>query len=154
MGPVASKESKSINQLDVAALPGGEAAQALLTGLTQIQCEAAQLTCRRARAWLELPQAMGACRSLPDVAEAQAHFVQAFWTDWLQAGQQMADTWSKAMAAPMQAVAEAVPAPRASGAAQEADPFAVWEWWRTDLKAIVPRRNETAPVSGPRPDTH
>lgn len=154
MSPLARKESNPISRLDPATLPIGEAAQTFLAGLAQVQSEAAQLTCRRARAWIELPQAMSVCRSFPDVAETQARFVQAFWTDWLQAGQRMASSWSKAMAAPVHAVGEAVPEVRSPDISQASDPFAVWEWWRTDLKAIVPRRNESAPVPGNRSGTH
>lgn len=154
MGPFSSRDFKPFDPLDIGALPVSEAAQTFAAGLAQAQSEAAQLTCRRVRAWMELPQAMIACRTLPDVAETQARFVQTCWTDWLQASQRLATTWAKTMAAPMQAVAEAAPATRAPRATQEADPFAVWEWWRTDMKAIVPRRNEPASVSGVRSDTH
>jgi hypothetical protein len=154
MSPFASKDSKPINPVDVTAYSGGEAAQALLAGLAQVQSEAAQLASRRARAWMELPQAMSTCHTLPEVAETQARFVQAFWTDWLRASQRMATTWSKTMAVPLQAVAEAMPAGRAPSAAPEHDSFAVWEWWRTDMKAIVPRRNETATAPANRSDTH
>lgn len=149
-----SKESKPSGPIDVTSLPGTDVAQSFLTGMAQAHCEAAHLASRRARAWLELPQAMSGCRTLPEVAECQARFVQGFWSDWMAASQQMAAAWSQALAKPMQIAAASMPAPSAAKSAPEADPFAIWEWWRTDLKAIKPRRGETATPQGNRSGTH
>ncbi len=149
-----SKEPNPIGPFDVTSLPGADVAQSLLTGIAQAQCEAAHLASRRARAWLELPQAMGGCRTLPEVAECQARFVQGFWSDWMHAGQQMAAAWSQAVAKPLQAAAAVAPVTSTSKGAEEADPFAIWEWWRTDLKAIKPRRSEQPSSQGNRSGTH
>ncbi|MFO1169786.1 MAG: hypothetical protein U1E49_02320 [Hyphomicrobiaceae bacterium] len=149
-----SKESKLIGPIDMTSLPGADVAQSLLTGLAQVQCEAAHLASRRARAWLELPQAMGGCRTLPEVAECQARFVRGFWSDWMHTGQQVAAAWSQAVAKPLQAASAVAPVASGSKGAAEADPFAIWEWWRTDLKAIKPRRSEPASPQANRSDTH
>lgn len=150
----ASKDAKLTGQNEATGWPHAEIAQTFVSGLAQAQCEAAHLASRRARAWLELPQTLSGCRTLPELAECQARFLQGFWSDWMQASQQMSAGWSQVMAKPMQAMAEAAPVSRAAPREPEADPFAIWEWWRTDLKAIKPRRSETSPTPGNRSDTH
>ena len=118
-----------------------ESTQAVVRGLCQSQAEAAQFLSRNARACLELPASLSSCRTLPDVVRAQSEFVQAYWSDWLSTGQRMVAAWANLV--PIDAQPASISEPKASKAeVEEADPMAVWQWWRTDMKGIVPRRSE------------
>ena len=118
-----------------------QTAQAMLAGYCQSQAEAAQFVSRSARAWLALPATLSASRSLPDVVRAQTEFVQSTWSDWLGTSQRMAAVWANLV--PVEAKPVSISEPEAAkAAADEADPMAAWQWWRTDMKGIVPRRNE------------
>lgn len=120
-----------------------EATQAAFRGLCQCQAEAAQLVSRRARACLELPATLASCRSVPEVVRVQSGFVQTFWSDWLDAAQRVTAVWAEALRPQAIAASRVSPSHSASRpAAEEPDPMAVWEWWRTDMKGIVPRRSE------------
>jgi hypothetical protein len=129
--------------LESAGAAATDFAQSMLGSYTHCQSEAAQLASRRARAWLELPEALSACRTMPEVARVQTDFVRKFWADWLGTGQRVAAIWTEVLKAQTDLAAQAVPeATRSREGSDEADPFAVWEWWRTDLKGIKPRRSD------------
>ena len=112
------------------------------------------LASRRARAHMELPRQMAGCRTLAEMSKVQAEFWHGAMQDYTHCNQRMMALWLRNMKAAGQGelahqaermaakatkpLAEA--AERAMTKAEEA-PAAVWEWWRTDLKAIKPRRN-------------
>lgn len=117
-------------------------AEAMITGAGRCQSEAAQLMSRRTRAWLELPEHLRTCRTIPDVAQVQTEFLRHLWLDWLGASQRMSEAWVGAVKQmPERAPAEDGKAPERKDAG-EADTFGVWEWWRIDMKGIAPRRSE------------
>lgn len=130
-----------------------QAAQAMLGGFCQSQAEAAQFVSRSARACLELPATLSASRSLPDVVRAQTEFMQTYWSDWLSTGQRMIAAWANLV--PVEAKPASISEPQASRpVADKTDPMAVWQWWRTDMKGIVPRRNEGGGPANGRNGTH
>lgn len=130
-----------------------EATQAVFRGLCQSQSEAAQFVSRSARACLELPATLSASRSLPDVVRGQTEFIQAYWTDWLNTSQRMAAAWINLM--PVEAKPASANEPKTSQATpDETDPMAAWQWWRTDMKGIVPRRNDGGGPANGRDGTH
>ena len=129
-------------------MPG--ATEAATRSLCQSGAEAAQLLSRRTRAWLELPSALSACRTIPEVARVQAQFMQAFWSDWLDTGQRVTAVWTDTLRQQPGPAQEAATSERRTSppVTEDADPMAVWEWWRTDMKGIVPRRAEGAGSNG------
>ncbi|MEZ5924128.1 MAG: hypothetical protein R3D57_07060 [Hyphomicrobiaceae bacterium] len=130
-----------------------EQSQEVMAAIGHCQCETARLMSRRARAWMELPATLCNCRTLPEMSRAQVEFTRQLWSDWLATGQRIAEAWSRPMAAALESTRST--APEARGPVDERDdPFAVWEWWRTDMKAIVPRRTETPASPSARDGTH
>jgi hypothetical protein len=130
-------------------------AQTMLGCCGQCQSEVAQLTSRRARAWMELPETLSACRTIPEVVRVQSDFVRQFWSDWLGTSQRIAAVWASVLEPPAGlASASAEGDARARKTNDEADPFAVWEWWRTDMKGIMPRRSEAQSAAAGRHGAH
>jgi hypothetical protein len=134
---------------------GAALAQGALASLSQCQFEAARLMSRRARALLALPKALGGCRSVRDVAHVQVDYWQHFWADWLSTSQRMAAVWAGSLQSAGSAAdtsrGEDRPEPSAQSAAV---PIPVWEWWRIDMKGIVPRRSDLGRPTAGRNGTH
>ena len=130
------------------------AMQSLPTAALRSQVEIMSFWSRRARAWIETPQRLAACRTVEDLGAEQQRYWQNLVEDCGQSGQRIAEACS---AMPQAVAAETRAAPRAEPAArrtEDPEPLAQapvvadepasdggYEWWRTDMKAIMPRRN-------------
>lgn len=56
--------------------------------------ECARLSSRRARAYLELPEQLGRCRTPQDCAHETTEFWQAMFRDYAESSQRIASGWS------------------------------------------------------------
>jgi hypothetical protein len=110
---------------------------------------------RRLRAWLELPATLSGCRTLPEVSNVQVDFWRHFWTDWLGTNQRMTAVWADVLRpSDGEAAAPRRESPPVRPSSMEANPMSTWEWWRTDMKGIVPRRGEQGGPTAGRNGAH
>lgn len=116
--------------------------------ITRTSLEAGGFLSRRARANLELPNKLSHCRTMQDVMAAGAEYWTAALNDMVESQQRMLGIWAgkNPLAAGFASMAEEATAAmtkplREAMATVTDDKQQPWEWWRTDLKGIVPRRN-------------
>jgi hypothetical protein len=148
--------------------PGIAAMQIWNGALVRASLEVAGFWSRRARAGLDAPSLYGRCRTLHDVASVNSELVTACLRDATETAQRSmviltspARTVAEQAAATggfsdngsplrrQQPVAPRPAADRGTGtSASTAPASAAYEWWRTDMKAIVPRRNGHAGHEG------
>lgn len=149
--------------------PAGAAAmQGVTNALLRSNMELMSLASRRLRVNMDVPRQLSDCKTAVDVGQLQAQYCQGLWHDYMEYGQRLTALWSTCLqplangadksngANPMAGFAEAMARPFSQametmrGDAETS--AAPWEWWRTDLKAIKPRRNGVAgdhPHNGP-----
>lgn len=113
--------------------------------------EAAGFASRRARATMELPGRLAQCKTVQEAAAAQMQYWNSAWSEATLCGQRVLGIWMQA-AKPdsrsngftrmAEAASEAMTKPiREAMDVAKGEQAALWEWWRTDMKGIVPRRN-------------
>lgn len=139
---------------------GPAAVQGMSNAMLRSNMELMSLASRRLRANMDLPRQLGACKTAVDLGQLQMQYWQSLWQDYTQYGQRLTSLWATCMQPmtngaeqgngvnPMGAFVEAMTRPFSqamddSRTAAESG-AAPWEWWRTDLKAIKPRRNGMA----------
>lgn len=125
--------------------PGIAVMQQWNASLLRTGFEVAGFWSRRARAGLDAQRRYAGCRTLQDVASVNAELTTAALRDVSETAQR---SWSillapvKLPAAKPASPSAAGPAPtRPAPTAEVAEAPASYEWWRTDMKAIMPRRN-------------
>lgn len=140
--------------------------QAFGTAMLRCQAESIALLSRRMKAQMELPKQFSQCSDLREVGEVQSSFLAKAMRDYTACGQRTAEVWRQPMrqlgkapwAAPFVEMASAgLPENAAEITKAMSRPFVegmrqmsskleeasdtTWEWWRTDMKGLKPRRN-------------
>lgn len=75
-----------------------KATEPFMRSVTQAQLESAGLVANRARAWLEIPQALAKCRTPQDLLIAQSEFWQRAMRDYMETGKRVTASWQTQLA--------------------------------------------------------
>ena len=133
--------------------PGLALMQQWAGAMTRANLEVAGFWSRRTRACFDAPRRLASCRTLQDVTALQSELATATLRD----ATETAARTSAAFVAPIKAASQAASQQPTNGSAGDraeakrsgasgagAKPETTthaYEWWRTDMKAIMPRRN-------------